>query len=105
MAEQKATHILWHQGAGTRGDRERLSGHRRATVWVPGRLRVCDKRDVRAPSQRAGAGQFPKSTAIWALYDPPLRPEITLRTDAQDVEESVRQVLSSLEQRGIAPRR
>src|SRR5437867_12500308 len=34
MAEQKATNIVWHQGAVTRADRERLNGHRSATVWL-----------------------------------------------------------------------
>jgi len=36
MAEQKATNIVWHQGAVTRADRERTSGHRSATVWFTG---------------------------------------------------------------------
>src|SRR5256885_16733964 len=36
MAEQKATNIVWHQGAVTRADRERLNGHRGAPVWFTG---------------------------------------------------------------------
>ncbi len=36
MTEQKATNIVWHQGAVTRGDREKLNGHRGATVWFTG---------------------------------------------------------------------
>jgi adenylylsulfate kinase len=36
MAEQKATNIVWHQGAVTREDRERLNGHRGCTVWLTG---------------------------------------------------------------------
>jgi adenylylsulfate kinase len=36
MAEQKATNIVWHQGAVTREDREKLNGHRGATVWLTG---------------------------------------------------------------------
>ena len=36
MAEQKATNIVWHQGAVTRADREALNGHRGATVWFTG---------------------------------------------------------------------
>jgi adenylylsulfate kinase len=36
MAEQKATNIVWHQGAVTRGDREKLNGHRGCTVWLTG---------------------------------------------------------------------
>src|SRR6266446_4954377 len=184
MAEQKATNIVWHQGAVTRADRERLSGHRSATVWFTGLsgsgkstiavalekalwergvhafvldgdnvrrigevaklftdagvialtafispyradrdqvralmqpgdfvevmvacpLEVCEQRDVKGLYQKARAGQVPEFTGISAPYEPPLRPEITLRTDAQDVEESVRQVRAYLEQRGIVPR-
>src|SRR5213080_867291 len=178
MAEQKATNIVWHQGAVTRADRERLSGHRSATVWFTGLsgdnvrhglnknlgfspadrtenirrigevaklftdagiialtafispyradrdqvraimqpgdfvevmvdcpLEVCEQRDVKGLYQKARAGQIPEFTGISAPYEPPLHPEITLRTDAQGVEESVRQVLADLEQRGIVPRR
>jgi adenylylsulfate kinase len=36
MAEQKATNIVWHQGAVTRDDREQLNGHRGCTVWLTG---------------------------------------------------------------------
>ena len=36
MAEQKATNIVWHQGAVTREDREQLNGHRGCTVWLTG---------------------------------------------------------------------
>ena len=203
MAEQKATNIVWHQGAVTRADRERLSGHRSATVWFTGLsgsgkstiavalekalwergvhafvldgdnvrhglnknlgfspadrtenirrigevaklfadagivaltafispyradrdqvralmqpgdfvevmvdcpLEVCEQRDVKGLYQKARAGQIPEFTGISAPYEPPLHPEITLRTDAQGVEESVRQVLAYLEQRGIVPR-
>ena len=36
MAEQRATNIVWHQGAVTREDRQRLNGHRGCTVWLTG---------------------------------------------------------------------
>jgi adenylylsulfate kinase len=36
MAEQKATNIVWHPGAVTRTDREKLNGHRGAIVWLTG---------------------------------------------------------------------
>jgi adenylylsulfate kinase len=36
MAEQKATNIVWHQGAVTRDDRTQLNGHRGCTVWLTG---------------------------------------------------------------------
>ena len=34
MAEQKATNVVWHQGAVTREDREKLNGHKGCTVWL-----------------------------------------------------------------------
>jgi len=36
MAEQKATNIVWHQGAVTRADREQANGHKGCTVWLTG---------------------------------------------------------------------
>jgi adenylylsulfate kinase len=36
MAEQRATNIVWHQGAVTRDDREQLNGHKGCTVWLTG---------------------------------------------------------------------
>src|SRR4249920_2649585 len=36
MAEQKATNIVWHKGAVTRDDREKLNGHKGCTVWLTG---------------------------------------------------------------------
>jgi adenylylsulfate kinase len=36
MAEQKATNIVWHQGAVTREDRTQLNGHRGCTIWLTG---------------------------------------------------------------------
>jgi adenylylsulfate kinase len=36
MAEQRSTHITWHEGHVVRADRERLLGQRGATVWLTG---------------------------------------------------------------------
>lgn len=36
MTQQKATNIIWHQGAISREDRERLNAHRGFTVWFTG---------------------------------------------------------------------
>jgi adenylylsulfate kinase len=203
MAEQKATNIVWHQGAVTRADRERLNGHRGAAVWFTGLsgsgkstiavavekallgrgvrafvldgdnirhglnknlgfspadrtenirrigevaklftdagvvaltafispyradrdqaravmqpgdfievlvdcpLEVCEQRDVKGLYQKARAGQIPEFTGISAPYEPPLSPELTIRTHTQPAEESAQQVLSCLEARGIVPR-
>ncbi len=36
MAEQKATHVHWHEGDITRAHREKLMGHKGATLWFTG---------------------------------------------------------------------
>jgi len=36
MAEQKATNIVWHQGAVTRNDREKVNGNKGCIVWLTG---------------------------------------------------------------------
>ncbi len=36
MAEQKATNVHWHEGDITRADREKLRGHKGATLWFTG---------------------------------------------------------------------
>lgn len=36
MTQQKATNVHWHEGDITRGDREKLQGHRGATLWFTG---------------------------------------------------------------------
>jgi len=36
MTEQRATNIVWHQGAVTRDDRQQVNGHRGCIVWLTG---------------------------------------------------------------------
>lgn len=36
MTEQKATNVHWHEGEVTRADRNRLLGHKGATIWFTG---------------------------------------------------------------------
>jgi adenylylsulfate kinase len=201
MAEQKATNIVWHQGAVTRADRERLNGHRGATVWLTGLsgsgkstiavdlekallargvrayildgdnvrhglnknlgfspadrtenirrigevaklftdaglvaitafispyradrdqvrtlmpedfvevlvdcpLEVCEQRDVKGLYEKARAGKIPEFTGISAPYEPPLEPELVLRTAEQSVAESVAQIVNYLTRRGTVP--
>src|SRR5437867_5525029 len=202
MTKQKATNIVWHQGAVTRADREQMNGHKGCTVWLTGLsgsgkstiavdlekrlcergvrtyildgdnirhglnknlgfspadrtenirrigevaklfteagmvaltafispyradrdqvralmapgdfvevfvhcpLEECEKRDVKGLYQKARAGQIPEFTGISAPYEEPLKPELTLRTAAQTVEQSVQQILAYLAGRRIIP--
>ena len=203
MAEQKATNIVWHEGAVTRADREKVNGHRACTVWLTGLsgsgkstiavalekalwergvrsyildgdnirhglnknlgfspadrtenirrigevaklfteaglvaitafispyradrdqvraimqpgdfievfvdcpVETCEERDVKGLYKKARAGEIPEFTGVSAPYEPPLQPELVIRTRDQSVEASVGQILACLEQRGLIPR-
>jgi len=202
MAEQRATNIVWHQGAVTREDRQSLNGHRGCTVWFTGLsgagkstiavdlekrllergvrtyildgdnirhglnknlgfspedrtenirrigevarlftdagmvaltafispyradrdqvrslmaagdfvevfvdcpVDVCEQRDVKGLYKKARAGEIKEFTGVSAPYEAPLRPELTIDTSGQSVEESAKQILAYLERQGIVP--
>jgi adenylylsulfate kinase len=73
-------------------------------VLVDCPLEVCEQRDVKGLYEKARAGKIPEFTGISAPYEPPLEPELTLRTHEFSVADSGAQVLAFLEARGIAPR-
>ncbi|TMA50389.1 MAG: adenylyl-sulfate kinase, partial [Deltaproteobacteria bacterium] len=74
-------------------------------VLVDCPLDVCEQRDVKGLYQKARAGQIPEFTGISAPYEPPLTPELTLRTAEQSPEESAAQVLAYLVARVIVSSR
>ena len=203
MAEQKATNIVWHQGAVNRDDREKLNGHKGATVWLTGLsgsgkstiavdlekrlaergvrtyildgdnirhglnknlgfspadrtenirrigevaklfteagvmaltafispyradrdqvraimaagdfvevhvdcpVEVCEQRDVKGLYKKARAGEIKEFTGISAPYEAPEKPELTINTAGQSVEESAKQIQAYLEKQGIVPK-
>ncbi len=200
MTEQKATNIVWHQGTVTRGDREKINGHKACTVWLTGLsgsgkstiavdlekrlwergirayildgdnirhglnknlgfspedrtenirrigevaklfteagvvaltafispyradrdqvrkimadgdfvevhvdcpVEVCEQRDVKGLYKKARAGEIKEFTGISAPYEAPEKPELTINTAGQSVEESAKQILAYLEKQGI----
>jgi adenylylsulfate kinase len=202
MTQQKATNIVWHQGAVTRDDREKMNGHKGATVWLTGLsgsgkstiavdlekrlwergvrayildgdnirhglnknlgfspddrtenirrigevaklfteagmvaltafispyradrdqvralmkegdfvevyidcpVEVCEQRDVKGLYKKARAGEIKEFTGISAPYEAPAKPELTIATDKQSVEDSAKQILDYLKGRGIVP--
>ena len=203
MTEQKATNIVWHQGTVTRADREKINGHKAATVWLTGLsgsgkstiavdlekrlwergirayildgdnirhglnknlgfspadrtenirrigevaklfteagvmaltafispyradrdqvrtimaagdfvevhvdcpVEVCEQRDVKGLYKKARAGEIKEFTGISAPYEAPEKPELTINTAGQSVEESSKQILAYLEKQGIVPK-
>jgi adenylylsulfate kinase len=203
MTEQKATNIVWHQGNVTRGDREKINGHKACTVWLTGLsgsgkstiavdlekrlwergvrayildgdnvrhglnknlgfspedrtenirrigevaklfteagvvaltafispyradrdqvrkimadgdfvevhvdcpVEVCEQRDVKGLYKKARAGEIKEFTGISAPYEAPTKPELTINTAGQSVEDSAKQILAYLEKQGVIPR-
>jgi len=74
-------------------------------VYVAADLSVCEARDPKGLYQQARAGKIGEFTGISAPYEAPEQPEITLRTDQEDVDASAARVLAYLEAHGHVPKR
>ncbi len=64
-------------------------------------LSVCEERDVKGLYKKVRAGDISEFTGINSPYEEPLKPEITVDTAAQSIEESVEQVINALVERKI----
>jgi adenylylsulfate kinase len=73
-------------------------------VFVDCPVDVCEQRDVKGLYKKARAGEIKEFTGISAPYEAPERPELTVASNRQTVDESARQILAYLEQRGLVPR-
>jgi adenylylsulfate kinase len=69
-------------------------------VYVAASLDTCESRDVKGLYKKARAGEIREFTGISAPYEEPERPELVIDTNRQSVEESVRQVVAWLEDKG-----
>lgn len=69
-------------------------------VFVNTPLDVCETRDPKGLYKKARAGEIKGFTGIDDPYEAPDKPEITLRTDQNSIEESVVQVMEELAERG-----
>ncbi len=69
-------------------------------VFVNTPLDVCEDRDPKGLYKKARAGQIKGFTGIDDPYEAPEKPEITLHTERQSIEESVTQILDELTARG-----
>jgi len=66
-------------------------------VFVDAPLEVCAERDVKGLYQKAFAGEIPQFTGVSDPYEPPAAPDLTLKTDEEDPQESARKVIEKLE--------
>jgi adenylyl-sulfate kinase len=69
-------------------------------IYVNAPLSVCEKRDIKGLYEKARAGVVPAFTGISDIYEPPVNPEIELKTDRETVEESAVKVINYLRYKG-----
>ena len=72
-------------------------------VYVAADLATCEQRDPKGLYRKARAGEIPEFTGVSAPYEEPDQPELTLRTDQDDVDACAQQVLRYLGDRGVIP--
>jgi len=70
-------------------------------IYVDCSVETCETRDVKGLYQRARAGEIENFTGISAPYEKPEKPELTVDTDRETLEESVAKVMQLLIDRGI----
>jgi bifunctional enzyme CysN/CysC len=68
-------------------------------VYVNAPLEVCEQRDADGLYAKARASEIKELAGLTAPYEPPLQPEIELRTDRQSVAESVARIMECLQLR------
>jgi len=70
-------------------------------IFVDCPIEVCEGRDVKGLYNKARHGIIKDFTGISSPYEPPAKPELTIHTADQTLEESVESVLSFLSDRGL----
>ena len=65
-------------------------------VYVSTSLEICEKRDVKGLYKKARKGEITSFTGIDDPYEAPLKPEITINTAGETVDESFEKLISSL---------
>ncbi len=70
-------------------------------IYVDTPLDVCESRDPKGLYKKARAGEIKGFTGIDDPYEPPLKPELVLKTASLSVEQSVAECLKLLKGRGL----
>ena len=65
-------------------------------VYTECSVEECEKRDPKGLYEKARSGEIKEFTGISAPYEAPKHPEITINTEKQSIDESVKQILNYL---------
>jgi adenylylsulfate kinase len=69
-------------------------------IFVDAPLEVCADRDVKGLYKKAFSGEIPQFTGVSDPYEPPAAPELHIKTNEEEPQESARRVISKLEELG-----
>ncbi|TNE75613.1 MAG: adenylyl-sulfate kinase, partial [Bacteroidetes bacterium] len=72
-------------------------------VYVNTPLEECEKRDIKGLYEKARNGEIENFTGISAPYEPPIEPDIEIRTIGMNAEECAAYILNKLEDRLTLP--
>ena len=78
-------------------DRVRAQVEDFVEVYVAAPVATCAERDPKGLYAKALAGELKHFTGVSDPYEPPLKPELVLHTEAESVDDSVHQVIAWLE--------
>lgn len=84
-----------------RGDRDRARAAAKGgfnEVYVKADLATCERRDPKGLYKKARKGEIADFTGIDSPYEPPENPEIVVDTQANDIENCVRQIVRYIEE-------
>lgn len=73
--------------------KEIIGENRFMEVFVNAPFEVCEQRDVKGLYARARKGEIKNFTGIDSPYEPPLKPDIEVRTDLWSIEKTTRYML------------
>ena len=85
-------------------DEVRRNTRRFVEVFVECPVDVAEQRDTDGWYAKARRGEVAEFTGVNAPYEPPVSPEVHIRSDRESVDEAVTKVLARLEEMQIIPR-
>jgi adenylylsulfate kinase len=90
-----------------RETREEVKGRIRnfVEVFVDAPLEVLAQRDVKGLYKRALAGEVDRFTGVSDPYEPPLSPDVVVRSDSESIEDGAEKVWRELQRRGLVRER
>lgn len=68
-------------------------------IFVNTPIEVCEQRDVKGLYKKARAGKIENFTGVNAPYEPPLAPDLEIKTEKEKMETSINKIIDHLEEK------